>query len=226
VPSSNADALAAYVNGERYRKERKWYSRPLESFLSPELLALASEALVPHHASNKRLFCRVTRREVNRIPREIIKHLLSARFERARDRQASRRGRGEPEDADEAFADEDEDAEAEEDEADANLGADVDEVADADAGTGGAVEFIEELQPKRRARQRDKIVGGVADAGAGTGEGVGLSACAGAGAGAARRGTHRVAFQDDVKVAGVKRTREKNPQTKAEKRRARIVEST
>ena len=75
-------AVEPYVRGARYTKARKWYSRSFESYLTPELLPLAEEWLRPHKASDKLLFCALTRRAVNRIPKKVVVHLMSPRFTR------------------------------------------------------------------------------------------------------------------------------------------------
>lgn len=236
VPSSNAAALVAYVNGERYRKARKWYSRPLESFLSPELLALANAWLSPNRASDKRLYCRLTRRNVNRIPREIIKHLLSAKFERALEKRGTRADREGRTSGDE----DDEDVEEEEEDGDAVDEGDADDLDDAEVMVAPAA--------RQRVRQRDQS----ADVGAGAGTGAVVGAAvrgvpgafgrsnvgelkkpgtfastADSSAVAIRRGNQRVAFSEEAADApaatGGKRAREGHVKTKAEKRRARIV---
>jgi hypothetical protein len=83
VPGRDLKGLQQYLSGDRYKKAVKWYSRSFESFLLPELLELSS-VLVPHKSgSQKVVYCLATKREVNRIPKKIIQHLMSPRFTRA-----------------------------------------------------------------------------------------------------------------------------------------------
>lgn len=90
VKETNLEGLQQYLRGSKYIKAKQWYSRDFENYLRDENLIHAKEFLVPHKSSDKLLFCTLTRRVVNRIPKKIIAHLVSPRF--GRYVEAHRRG--------------------------------------------------------------------------------------------------------------------------------------
>ena len=63
------DAVARYVGGATYAKARDWYSK------TGDLLKAHAPWIVPHRASPKHLFCRLTRDVLNAVPEQVEAHV-------------------------------------------------------------------------------------------------------------------------------------------------------
>jgi hypothetical protein len=67
------DAVDQYLKGSQFRKAVEWYSFDFTKY-APEI--------VPHKDDNKFLFCTITKTKLNKIPKEIEKHIQGRRFKR------------------------------------------------------------------------------------------------------------------------------------------------
>lgn len=69
----NPTAILAHVQGKKFRKSLDWYNFDYSAFLPH---------IVPHKHDDKKLFCIVTKQELNKIPSEVQKHINGQRFKR------------------------------------------------------------------------------------------------------------------------------------------------
>lgn len=63
---ARVESIEQYVNGAKYKKARDWYSHDFSQY---------EPYLVTSRHNPKRLYCMVTRREVNKIPHEVDVHI-------------------------------------------------------------------------------------------------------------------------------------------------------
>lgn len=67
------DAIQSHVKGKKFKKSLEWYNYDYSEFLP---------YIVPHKRDPKKLFCLLTRQELNKVPEEVKKHIQGKRFER------------------------------------------------------------------------------------------------------------------------------------------------
>jgi len=115
---ARADAVLSHLNGKKFRKAKEWYSQDYSKY---------EPFLVQDGKNPSKLFCKLTRLRINKIPLVVEKHTNGKRFLRLKqiyiEREAKRAKNGgdgeEEEDEDEDEEDEEEDeVEAGEDELD------------------------------------------------------------------------------------------------------------
>ena len=70
---ARADVVYKYVNGEKFKKALEWYSCDFSQYLP---------YIVEHNEGKNKLFCTLTKQILNRIPREVEKHVNGKRFKR------------------------------------------------------------------------------------------------------------------------------------------------
>lgn len=73
---AKADAVAAYVNGKRFRKALEWYSNDFSRFLPH---------IIQHKENEKLLYCIVTKRDLNKVPDQINAHVKGKKFLRLKE---------------------------------------------------------------------------------------------------------------------------------------------
>ena len=66
-----AEVVSAYLNGKKFRKLREWYSFDFTCF---------QPWIVDHKQSNKKLFCKLTKQTLNKIPDKIQQHMNGKKF--------------------------------------------------------------------------------------------------------------------------------------------------
>ncbi len=71
--SARADVVQAYISGKSFKKQLEWYKHDYSEFLP---------YIVEDKRNNKKLFCKLTREPLNRIPDEVRKHMQGKRFKR------------------------------------------------------------------------------------------------------------------------------------------------
>lgn len=71
--SARADVVQAYISGKKFKKELEWYRYDYSEFLP---------YIVEDKRNNKKLFCKLTKQTLNRIPEEVRKHMQGKRFKR------------------------------------------------------------------------------------------------------------------------------------------------
>lgn len=67
------DVIQSHVNGKKFKKSLEWYNYDYTEFLPH---------IVPHKRDSKKLFCLLTKQELNKVPEEVKKHVQGRRFER------------------------------------------------------------------------------------------------------------------------------------------------
>ena len=65
------EVLRAYLASPKYVKARDWYSADFSQYLP---------WIVPHGRDSRKLWCRLTKRPLNRIPAEVAAHVAGRRF--------------------------------------------------------------------------------------------------------------------------------------------------
>ena len=68
---ARADAVAAYVNGKKFKKAKEWYSYDYSIFLPH---------IVPSKGNDKLLYCKVTKRDLNKVPDQVNAHVKGKTF--------------------------------------------------------------------------------------------------------------------------------------------------
>jgi hypothetical protein len=66
-------AVVQYVLGEKYRKACTWYSLDYSQY---------QPYIVPHKSNPYKLYCTITKQELNKIPKEVENHFTGKRFQR------------------------------------------------------------------------------------------------------------------------------------------------
>ena len=79
-----ADAVQAYLDGAKFRKAREWYSQDYSHH---------EPFLVQDKKNPTRLFCKITRTRVNKIPADVEKHVTGKRFLRLKQNYLEREAR-------------------------------------------------------------------------------------------------------------------------------------
>jgi Surfeit locus protein 2 (SURF2) len=105
---ARADAVLSHLNGKKFRKAKEWYSQDYSKY---------EPFLVQDGKNPSKLFCKLTRLRINKIPLVVEKHTNGKRFLRLKqiyiEREAKRAKNGgsgeEEEDEDEDEEDEEED---------------------------------------------------------------------------------------------------------------------
>jgi hypothetical protein len=67
----NAACIFAHVNGKKFKRCFEWYSHDFSQY---------EPYIVPHKKDSKKLFCTLTRLQLNKIPDEIKKHCEGKKF--------------------------------------------------------------------------------------------------------------------------------------------------
>jgi hypothetical protein len=67
----NAKEVLHYVEGAKFKKALKWYTHDYTQY-QPDIM--------PHKTDPHKLFCTVTKQELNKIPEEVEKHINGKRF--------------------------------------------------------------------------------------------------------------------------------------------------
>lgn len=71
--SARGDVVQAYINGKKFKKELEWYKHDYSEFLP---------YIVEDKNNSKKLYCKLTRQTLNKIPEEVRKHMQGKRFKR------------------------------------------------------------------------------------------------------------------------------------------------
>ena len=71
--SARADVVQAHINGKKFKKALEWYNFDYSVFLPH---------IVEDKRNDKRLYCKVTKQRLNKIPDEVKKHMQGKRFKR------------------------------------------------------------------------------------------------------------------------------------------------
>ena len=69
----NASVVHAYLTGKKFKKAKEWYTYDYSEFLPH---------IVPDKRDARKLFCRLTRHSLNKIPDEVRKHVGGKKFQR------------------------------------------------------------------------------------------------------------------------------------------------
>jgi hypothetical protein len=72
----NAAAVVAHINGKKYKKALEWYNQDYSKYLP---------YIVAHRSDPTKLFCNVTKQEINKIPTQVQKHVSGKRYQRLKD---------------------------------------------------------------------------------------------------------------------------------------------
>lgn len=67
------DAIVAHISSGKFKKQLEWYSHDFGAYLPH---------IVPHKSNPKKLYCKLTQQELNKIPAEVEKHANGKRFNR------------------------------------------------------------------------------------------------------------------------------------------------
>lgn len=67
----NADVVFSYMNGKKFKKAKEWYSYDYSEFLPH---------IVPDKRNAHKLFCRLTKQSLNKIPDEVRKHIAGKKY--------------------------------------------------------------------------------------------------------------------------------------------------
>ena len=70
---ARADIVSAYLYGAKFRKNRDWYSFDYSTFLP---------WIVEDKNSDKRLYCKLTKNVLNKIPEKVRQHVNGKKFRR------------------------------------------------------------------------------------------------------------------------------------------------
>jgi hypothetical protein len=71
--SARADVVQSYINGKKFKKELEWYKHDYSQYLP---------YIVEDKENPKKLFCKLTKQTLNKIPEEVKKHMEGRRFKR------------------------------------------------------------------------------------------------------------------------------------------------
>lgn len=67
----DVEQIKAHISASKFKKALEWYKYDYSPFLP---------YIVPHKSNNKKLFCTLTKQELNKIPKEVEKHVNGKRF--------------------------------------------------------------------------------------------------------------------------------------------------
>lgn len=67
------DAVEQHLRSKRFRKEREWYAHDFSAH---------EPFIVAHKFDRRKLYCNVTRRELNRVPAEVARHVAGKKYQR------------------------------------------------------------------------------------------------------------------------------------------------
>jgi hypothetical protein len=70
---ARADVVLAHINGKKFKKALEWYNFDYSQFLPH---------IVEDRKDSKKLFCKLSRHSINKIPDEVKKHMAGKRFQR------------------------------------------------------------------------------------------------------------------------------------------------
>ena len=70
---ARVDAVQAYLQGGKYKKALKWSSFSFDQY---------APYIVQHKTDGKKLFCKLTEHQLNKIPEEVLKHVNGKRYKR------------------------------------------------------------------------------------------------------------------------------------------------
>ncbi len=68
-----AKSIVEHLQGQKYKKALEWYSHDFSQYLP---------YIVPHKEESHKLFCTLTKQVLNKIPKEVEKHVSGKRFQR------------------------------------------------------------------------------------------------------------------------------------------------
>ena len=68
-----ADVVYKYLNSKKYKNKLEWNSFNYDEY---------KPYIVPHKSNPKKLYCTVTRQELNRIPKDVLKHVSGKKYKR------------------------------------------------------------------------------------------------------------------------------------------------
>ena len=89
---ARVDAVLSHLNGKKFKKAKDWYKQDYFKYLP---------YIVADKKSERHLFCRLTRTTLNKIPKEVEKHVNGQRFMRLKESYESREAkRGQEDDED------------------------------------------------------------------------------------------------------------------------------
>ncbi len=69
----NVGAVLSHINGKKYKKALEWYNKDFSKYLP---------YIVAHKSDPTKLYCNVTKQELNKIPDQVEKHIAGKRFQR------------------------------------------------------------------------------------------------------------------------------------------------
>ena len=120
---ARADVVEVYLNGNKFKKAKEWYSQDYSKY----------EPFLVQDKKNKfQLFCKITRLRVNKIPKDVEKHVNGKRFLRLKENYLEREARRRTEEDENDSSSDQEESVDEED----GVDIDVDEEAEAAAAAG------------------------------------------------------------------------------------------
>ncbi len=70
---TNANAILSHINGKKFKKALEWYEHDFSKY---------EPYIVPHKHDPKKLYCTLTKQNLNKIPEEVSKHYEGKRFQR------------------------------------------------------------------------------------------------------------------------------------------------
>ena len=71
--SARADVVLSHISGKKFKKSLEWYQYNYSEFLPH---------IVEDRENSKRLYCKITKQPLNKIPEEVRKHMEGKRFKR------------------------------------------------------------------------------------------------------------------------------------------------
>lgn len=71
MPITNIQMVLDHLNSTKFKKAKEWYSYDFTKHLP---------YIIPHKSNDKKLFCTLTRHEINKIPETIEKHCNGKKF--------------------------------------------------------------------------------------------------------------------------------------------------
>ena len=104
----NADSILSHINGKKFKKTLEWYQFDYSIY---------APYITQHKSDNKKLFCTVTKMELNKIPDEVKKHFEGKKFQRLKeeyDLKQNRKAKSKKQDREESESDEEEEDDEEE----------------------------------------------------------------------------------------------------------------
>ena len=145
---ARVDAVLSYLNGSKFKKAKEWYTQDYSKYLP---------FIIPDKKDDHRLFCKLTRLKLNKIPKEVEKHVNGQRFKRLKESYEARESRRQQGDEDN---DEDNEEGEEEDQEEDEEGDEEDIDVDEEAGKAAAAGVWLPVNELRELKSMIKLKGG------------------------------------------------------------------